>query len=69
MHLYRGAPLSFPARSCSYGIQVDTGRTRKKLSGDGNKQVKIREEVRLLNIPGYGKIWNDYAVAAGLAET
>jgi len=33
-------------------IQGNPGRTRRKLSEDGNKRVKIQEEVRLLNIPG-----------------
>jgi len=42
---------------------------RKKLSEDENKQGKREEEVRLLNIPVYEKIWNAYEVAADLAES
>jgi len=33
-------------------IQGNPGRTRRKLSKDGNKQVEIQEGVRLLNILG-----------------
>ena len=50
-------------------VQANRGRIRKKLSGGGNEQVTIREEVRLLNIPVYERIWNAYEVVADLAES
>jgi len=50
-------------------IRANPGRTRKKLSEDGNKQVEIQEEVRLLNIPVFEKIWNAYEVVADFADS
>ena len=50
-------------------IQGNPGRTRIKLSKDGNKQVKIQEEVRLLNILVFEKIWNAYEVVRDFAES
>jgi len=50
-------------------IRANPGRTRKKLCEDGNKQVEIQEEVRVLNIPVFEEIWNAYEVVADFADS
>ena len=58
-------------RTTSQGEEdcLQSGEVRKKLSEDGNKQVEIQEEVRLLNILVFEKIWNAYEVVADFADS
>ena len=47
----------------------ELGGEGELLDKDGNRQVKIQEEMCPVSVPIYGKIWNVYEVVADSADT